>query len=260
MKINARHLILDVLLAAPDHVLTAKEAILACQTFDISENSVRVALVRLSSEGLVQGVGRGSYRLAAQALDLADDIAKWRQAEQRIRPWQGDWIVAFTANLGRSDRAALGRRERALSLLGFAELEKGLSVRPNNIEQDIHAVRKRLLHLGLEADASVFIGTDWSEDDLQSMKTLWDCQALNASYKRIEKQLRDWMIHADELEPDVAARECFLHGDKAIKHVIFDPLLPESMIDAQARRSFVDTVREFDQMGHRIWRKLYDHK
>lgn len=258
MKLNARHLILDLLLAAPDHILTAKEAITACRIFDISENSVRVALVRLSSEGLIEGAGRGSYRLAAQALELADDVATWRQAEQRVRPWQGDWIVAFTANLGRSDRAALGRRERALSLLGFAELEKGLSIRPNNIEQDINAVRKRLVQLGLEPDAHVFVAQSWSEAQTHRIHQLWDGSALNINYRRQTQQLRDWMHRAHELEPDVAARECFLHGDKAIKQVIFDPLLPESLVDVPLRRTFVETVREFDQLGHRIWRQLYD--
>ena len=75
MKLNARHLILDLMLATSEHTLTAREAILACRIFDISENSVRVALVRLSAEGLIEGAGRGSYRLAAAALELAATIA-----------------------------------------------------------------------------------------------------------------------------------------------------------------------------------------
>ena len=122
MKINARHLILDLLLASDQHQVSVREAITACGIFAISENSVRVALVRLSADGLVQAAGRGHYRLGPQAMDLAGDVATWRSAEQRLSTWHGDWITVFTANLGRTNRTALKRRERALNMLGFREL------------------------------------------------------------------------------------------------------------------------------------------
>ena len=258
MKLNARHLILDVMLASDAHVLSAREAILACRTFDISENSVRVALVRLSAEGLIEGAGRGSYRLATAARDLAGDIATWRQAEQRLRPWQKDWLVVFSAGLGRSDRTALNRRERALQMLGFRELDKGLHVRPNNIEKDVDAVRKRLHSLGLESDASVFSANDWAPAREKEMLKLWDIEALTRQYESVQIQLRAWMARASDLDPEVAARECFLLGGQAIRHVIFDPLLPDPLVNAKDRQAFVQTVREFDQLGHSIWRKLYD--
>lgn len=258
MKLNARHLILDVMLATEQHALSAREAILACRIFDISENSVRVALVRLSAEGLIEGAGRGSYRLAPAAMDLAGDVATWRQAEQRLRPWDGDWLVVFSAALGRSDRTALSRRERALQMLGFRELEKGLHVRPNNIEADIGAVRQRLHTLGLEADATVFTARDWSAEREQAIRQLWDGKALNQQYRQLREQLLAWMQRAGDLEPEVAARECFLLGGKAIRQVVFDPLLPEPLVDAQARQAFVQTVREYDQLGHGIWRQLYE--
>jgi hypothetical protein len=30
------------------------------------------------------------------------------------------------------------------------------------------------------------------------------------------------------------------------------------MVNAEERHAFVQTVREFDQLGHDIWRKVYD--
>jgi phenylacetic acid degradation operon negative regulatory protein len=66
------------------------------------------------------------------------------------------------------------------------------------------------------------------------------------------------MARASDLDPEVAARECFLLGGQAIRHVIFDPLLPDPLVNAKDRQAFVQTVREFDQLGHSIWRKLYD--
>ena len=39
-------------------------------------------------------------------------------------------------------------------------------------------------------------------------------------------------------------------------NIHFDPLLPDPLVDMQARRDFTQCVRAFDQTGHEIWRKL----
>jgi len=255
MKLNARHLILDLLLASDHHQVSVREAITACGIFAISENSVRVALVRLSADGLVQAAGRGHYRLGPQALDLAGDVATWRSAEQRLRPWHGDWMTVFTANLGRTNRTALKRRERALTMLGFRELEQGLHVRPNNLESNPEAVLKRLHTLGLEPEARFCLSQQWSEEAV--LTSLWDTTRLNADYRYWQQSLETWMQNAQELDAETAARESFLLGGQAIRHVVFDPLLPDSFIDSQARLAFVASVRRFDKVGHQIWQTLY---
>lgn len=255
MKLNARHLILDLLLASDHHQVSVREAITACGIFAISENSVRVALVRLSADGLVQAAGRGHYRLGPQALDLAGDVATWRSAEQRLRPWHGDWMTVFTANLGRTNRTALKRRERALTMLGFRELEQGLHVRPNNLESGPEAVLKRLHTLGLEPEARFCLSQQWSDE--AALTSLWDTTRLNADYRYWQQSLETWMQNAQELDAETAARESFLLGGQAIRHVVFDPLLPDSFIDSQARLAFVASVRRFDKVGHQIWQTLY---
>jgi phenylacetic acid degradation operon negative regulatory protein len=255
MKLNARHLILDLLLASDHHQVSVREAITACGIFAISENSVRVALVRLSADGLVQAAGRGHYRLGPQALDLAGDVATWRSAEQRLRPWHGDWMTVFTANLGRTNRTALKRRERALTMLGFRELEQGLHVRPNNLESNPEAVLKRLHTLGLEPEARLCLSQQWSDE--AALTSLWDTTRLNADYRYWQQSLETWMQNAQELDAETAARESFLLGGQAIRHVVFDPLLPDSFIDSQARLAFVASVRRFDKVGHQIWQTLY---
>lgn len=257
MKINARHLILDLLLATRGQPLAAREAIAACRIFEISENSVRVALVRLSADGLIVAAGRGSYRLGPAANELAGDVATWRSAEQRVRPWSGHYVVAYTGNLGRSDRTALRRRERALGMLGFRELEKDLHVRPDNLESDLDVMRQRLHVLGLEDEALLFVGTSWNASQQTRLQALWDGRKLDQQYIQLRQELLDWLACADQLEPEVAARECFLLGGKAIRAVVFDPLLPEPFVDSKARQAFVDTVRKFDQVGHGIWAQIY---
>lgn len=244
-------------MARPDHRLLAREAVTACRLFAISENSVRVALARLSADALIAAEGRGSYRLGSKAMGLAGDIATWRSREQRLRPWTGSWLAVFTDALGRSDRTSLRRRERALQLLGFRAWSSGLHVRPDNIEQDVSAVRRRLLSLGLEPDAVVVSTDDWSPEQTARLVRLWDGDALNAAYRDRQTVLERWMRQAATLAPDVAARESFVLGNEAIRQVVFDPFLPPPLVDVQARHDFVDTVRAFDRLGHDIWRGLY---
>lgn len=257
MQPNAKTLILDLLSAANGQPLQAREAIIAAGLFGISANSVRVGLARLSAESLVEAAGRGSYQLGPQALELYGDVATWRTVQQRLRPWPGDYLAVFSAALGRTDRTALRRRERALQLLGFRELEKGLHIRPNNIEADVPAVRQRLGKLGLEPQARLFVASGFDQVSEAQIHGLWDGPALTARYQQLGKQLADWLQRAPQLETEVAAREAFLLGNNAIRQVVFDPLLPEPLVDTAARQAFFADVQRFDQAGHQIWNRLY---
>ncbi len=259
MKPKARNLILDLLLANEGHALHVRDLISACGLFTVSANTVRVALVRLSAEGLIEAVERGSYRLSGSAHQLADDVATWRSAEQRIRPWHGGHLAVHCGALGRSDRSALRRRHRALLMLGFRELERDLFVRPDNIEDGVTTVRKRLHALGLEAEACVFVASEFDAARAARIPKLWDGESLSEHYRQQRARLETWMQRAPSLEPDVAAREAFLIGGQAIRSIVFDPLLPEPMVDTAARHAFVETVRRFDRYGHAIWRTAREY-
>ncbi len=256
MKITPRKLILDLLLAENGASLSAKDAVGACVLFELGEVSARVTLTRLLAEGLAESTGRGLYKLGPKAMEVAGEIATWRTANYQVRPWHGDYITVHTGSLGRTDRTALIRRERALKFLGFRELEKGLYIRPNNIAADVNAVRIRLRKLGLENDALICVSSDFEEASKTRIKALWDCVGLAKNYEAIKKQLQDWMANVDQLELGVAAQESLVLGSAAIHDVVFDPLLPAPFVDVAAREQFVDVVREFDRVGHAIWKKL----
>lgn len=260
MPPQPKQLILNLMLAAEANTLSSREAVAACALFGIRENSVRVTLVRLGSEGLIEAAGRGTYRLGPQATELADELAGWRDSAARVTEWSGAWIMAGTGALGRSDRAALRIRERALALLGFCELEPTLYVRPANLAGGTESVRERLHRLGLEAEAAVFTATDLGRARDDKARQLWQGAALNKGYRSMQKKLETWLQHAHALEADAAARECYLLGNEAIKKLVFDPLLPAPLVDTEARRSFIDSVLKFDAIGHQIWRHLFQHQ
>lgn len=256
MKPNTRHLILNLLLAADGEPLSARDAIAGCGLFGITENNVRVTLARLNTAGLIEGAGRGTYRLGPNAEGLATEVASWRSAEQRLRDWNGDWLIVHVGSLGRSDRVALRTRERALALLGLREFERGLFIRPDNLQGGVAAVRERLYKLGLEREAPVFLARDFDASREQRATQLWDGEALSRGYRAMRERLESWLARADELEPEVAARESYLLGNEAIRQLVFDPLLPAPLVDASERLAFVAAVRRFDEAGHAIWRRL----
>lgn len=252
---NPKQLIMNLLMAADDHTLSSKEAVGSCRLFGIRENNVRVALVRLSNAGMVEVAARGSYRLGPKAAALAQDIARWRSIEQGVCDWEGAWLVVSTGGLSRSDRVALRARERALALSGFRLLDSHLYLRPDNLVGHAALVRDRLYKLGLDASAPVFSVRDLDPERERLARTLWQGEVLNASYRQARIQLQAWLTHADQLDLEVAARESFLLGNDAIRQLIYDPLLPEPLVNVQERRAFADVVRQYDQVGRDIWRR-----
>lgn len=258
MELNPRHLILQFLLTVEGGVLAVREAINACGVFGIRENSVRVALVRLSASGMVEAAGRGCYRLGPQATRLADDVRGWHGIESRLGPWTGGWIVAHCTGLGRSDRSQLQRRDRALALLGFRALERELFVRPDNLTGSAESARTRLQNLGLEPEAAVFVASGFDSEREARARLLWDGVQLNQGYRQTREKLERWLERADQLDMEAAARESFLLGSAGIRQLIFDPLLPEPLVDAGLRHAFIETLRRFDDEGHDIWRRFWN--
>lgn len=257
MTTNPRHLLLKLFLGAEGKALSSRELVGGCALFGIRENSVRVALVRLASAGLIETEARGLYRLAPSAAAFAEDVRTWRTAEARARQhWAGSWVAAHCGALGRSDRSALRRRDRALDLLGFRELDRGLCVRPDNLVGGVAQVRERLYKLGLDGEAAVFGVPAFDPEREARARALWDGKALTSSYVQTRERLEKWLSRVHVLDLQAAARESFLLGDEAIRQLVYDPLLPHPLVDVHERRAFAATVLEYDKAGHAIWRKL----
>lgn len=253
---NPRRFLLKLLFAAEGQSLSTREMLAAGELMGFSTNSLRVALVRLTRDGLVASPARGIYGIGPEAAALAEDASHWRAGELRVRPWTGEWIAVHTGGLARTDRTALRRRARVLEWVGLREYTRDLYLRPDNLTGGVGAVRSRLRQLGLEQDATVIVARDFEATELERVHKLWDGAALSRQYQRMRLDLEGWLKRADELELQVAAREVYRAGDAAIRTLIFDPLLPEPLVDVAARAAFTDAVRRFDDVGHQIWRAL----
>lgn len=252
----ARRLILKLLLAAEDEVTSARGLVRGCGLLGASENSTRIALARLSAAGMIESAGRGLYRLGPRALGLARDVARWRSGEARVRPWGGDWLLVHTGALGRSDRAALRQRERALALLGLRELERGLYLRADNLSEPLEQVRLRLRALGLAPEALICRAADLDAAHAERARTLWPAENLQQGYRAQTERMTQWATQADALDAEDAAREAYQIGDAAIRQLVFDPLLPDQWIDTGLRARFTEATLQFDALGHAIWQRL----
>jgi phenylacetic acid degradation operon negative regulatory protein len=141
-------------------------------------------------------------------------------------------------------------------LLGLRELDRNLYVRPDNLAGGVAGIRERLHVLGLEAAAAIFLATQFDEAREKRARSLWEGRALTRAYDQARRQLEAWMARAERLDPEVAARECYLLGDKAVRQLVFDPLLPAPLVDTAARAAFTDVVLEFDEVGRNLWRRV----
>ena len=256
-KLNVRHLIVDLLIASDGVALTIRQLLLAANLFEFSDNSIRVAVTRLSSDGIIESAGRGRYQLTAQWQRWASDMRKRKQEMQPIKPWTRDYLAVFTGALGRVDRTALKRRERALRQYGFRELEMGLFIRPDNLAETFEQSFSQLQINGLEPEAVMFRMSHVDANTSQKITNLWHSEALNQTYASISHKIQVWLAQCDQCDVEQAARESLLLGREAIPLLTHDPLLPPPFIDENIRDQFVRDVQQLDQVGQRLWQQFY---
>jgi phenylacetic acid degradation operon negative regulatory protein len=260
MPPTPRALVLRLVLGAEtqgDGMLGVRELLASCALFGLAANRVRVALARAVASGLLVAPRRGAYALGPAARPLADAVRQWRRLPAQGVDWEGGWLAVHVGACGRSDRAALRAREQAFGVLGLAELERGLHLRPDNLAGGAEGLRSRLQAL-LPAGAAagtVFALQALSAADDRRARGLWNPGALNVGYRETTARLSAWLdeVRAQPLED--AAREVFELGNQAIRQLVFDPWLPEPLVDAAARRRFVAAVLRHDDMGQSIWRQ-----
>lgn len=256
MRVSAKHLIVGLLSADPTETpsVPVRQLVRAASVFDVAENNVRVAIVRLRAEGIVDSTERGHYQIGTSSRPIHELVTSWRTATEAMRPWDGTFAGVFTGHLPRTDRPALRRRIRALRLLGFRELRPGLAVRPDNLLGGVTALRKRLYGLGLESGASVFALKELSPQEDAEARLLWDTARMRALYADIADQLDTSRQAMTDMPLEDALRESFLLGREALRHIVLDPLLPEPLVPAAERAAMIEAMRQYDASGRLRWR------
>jgi phenylacetic acid degradation operon negative regulatory protein len=254
VKPTAKRIVLELLSATDGHAAASSSLVDAARFLGVGENNVRVTLTRLVAAGTLEVTGRGLYQLGRATEAMTKQVTSWRELEKQVRRWDGAWVgVLSTAP---RDRALVRRRGRALAMLGFRELERGLAIRPDNLDGGVEGLRERLYALGVEPSALVFRAADLDAAAERRARALWDADRLSASYDALRERIERWLVLVGELSLRTAAREAFFFGGDVLRTILFDPRLPEPLVDVAARRALVDAAKRLDTTGRRLWARL----
>ena len=257
---TARSLILDLLSTLRRGTMPVRALVEAGALLGIEENNIRVSLARLYASGRIERDDRGRYRLGPAVAAISGRLRSWRDIGQRQRPWQGDWIAVHCARLGRGP--ARRRRERALELLGFREIEPGFSLRPDNLRGGLDGAREQLISLATGIDATdtalgrVFLARDLDPASDMEARSLWDAAALADECRASLGELRESEARLANLSPEEAMVDSFLVGGRVLRQLVRHPLLPQEILPAAPLDDLLNAMKHYDTLGRDAWARF----
>lgn len=257
-ELSASDLVLDLLAAHDEHQLPVAALCRAAKICGIREQNVRVALSRLGQQGKVASTDRGSYSLNPSGSSLLRDVDNWLRREQQAVAWHGGWIGVVDGAVPRRHKVVWRRHERALSLRGFRPLNAGVHLRPDNLDGGVAAVRRDLQGLGLAGQALVMAVGELSDADEQRARTLWNLKSLERSYRSLIRRLERSRAGFAARSEERIARESLLLGREAIRVILHDPLLPESLMGGDLRHQLIECMRDYQTVAKTVWLRLLE--
>ncbi|WP_441366929.1 hypothetical protein [Acinetobacter lwoffii] len=254
-KLNARHLILDLLYASKNSTLSIKRILAAAELLGISDNGIRVAVARLNQENVIQAIERGVYQLLEKKFDTSFISLNKHPDMQTATTWNGKYVLVYTGTLGRVDRTALSKREKALRYYGFQELEQNVFIRPDNLTLNLSPLKTAVILFGLDPDARFFQVSQLESET--EVRDLWDIEELHQTYHAVQHAINDWFENYQNLTLADAAKSAFHLGKSALFSLRADPLLPAEWIDTDARQQFELAVRKIEKQGQLLWQHYF---
>ncbi|WP_233355827.1 hypothetical protein [Henriciella litoralis] len=251
--ISARGLVLSLLSSTGTERQSVSSLVNAGALFGIEPATLRVAITRLQKAGLLGSPERGVYIAGPKAKALTRRVQQWRSAPERTQDWDGDWLVALTHQLGRTDRKQVRARERALALSGYRAADMALWVRPANLVGSLADHRADLIDIGADEDIRLLKSTASAPDAKEDWSRLWSIDALEQSYRDAIQRMTGSLSGLDNLDAADAARETLLIGQAVIRTINFDPLLPAELAEARLFEQMVETMKTYDARGQACW-------
>ncbi|MEL7446137.1 MAG: PaaX [Pseudomonadota bacterium] len=255
---SAKQLVLSLFAGLDDSRLPISSLIAGAEAFDIEASAVRVAVNRLTKESVLHPTERGVYSIGEAGRVLYDATLAWRKIGDRVRDWDGGWFGIHTAHLGRTDRKAVRARDRALRLSGFATLEDGLWIRPDNLSTTLLELSADLTALGLSRRAVLFRSDELIHDQSMTIPELWNRKDLEANYRAGLAQISASEARLNALPPAKAAREVLQTGSAVIDVLTHDPLLPDALVDTGLRGDLLQAMLSYDVKGKAVWATFFE--
>ena len=245
--------ILDLMSSAQGKSLSAKWLMRIGGYFGFTENTIRVALSRLGSRGLIESAGRGYYRMAHSADAVNDFVGRWRLGESRVVHWrQLGWHVVH------NDANTTNTEAWVLQTLGFRQVRNGLFARPDNLILETDELATLARQLGLAQDAVFLSAKVVSSRVVSRWVTCWQTAELNRSYQVNLQRLKASADRLPGLSLEAALVETFNLGGEIVHLLAKDPLLPRSMVQVSARRTLWEEMLNYERFGRKLWAQAQD--
>lgn len=236
--------------------MSIKQLIAWGELFEHEPATIRVAAGRLVKQGFLLTQQRGNYTTGEAGKSIRQLASKWRDPQARVDQWNGSWLCIYTANLGRTCKQRIQVRERAFRLTGFKPLEKNLWCRPDNLIETADSTFARLVDIGLESTAILMKVDHFNHHLARSPMSLWSPKQLEKTYGLLVSLMEKSTQRLLDVDVKQATRESFLIGEHVIRQINQDPLLPEEIVDASARKKLLSTMIDYDKFCHPIWHEF----
>lgn len=239
--------------------MSIKQLIAWGALFEYEPATIRVAAARLVKQGFLVAEQRGNYTIGSADKSIRQLASTWRNSLATVTQWNAGWLCVYTAHLGRTSKQSIRVRERAFRLTGFKALEKNLWCRPDNLMETANSTFTKLVEIGLE-NTAILMKVDHFNNNLPtSPMSLWSPAQMEKAYGQLVSLMERSAQRLPNLDVKRATRESFLIGEHVIRHINQDPLLPEEMVDATARKALLGAMVDYDRICHPIWHKFVHH-
>lgn len=257
---SAQKLILDVLKLNQPYHSNVRNIIQLGDVFDISENTMRVTLTRLCRSGLIDSPKRGFYKITPKATEVEQELWNWRKQQDIVQDWHGDYVMLSYEKTPQQDSITHKKNQKYLKLMGFAVFEHSLYIRPNNLVYPPNMIKEKLIKLGITTPFTIFIAQGFELGNEQLIQKLWQPAKINQYYSEHTDKMRHWMMHQHLYSQRQLIQESYLICQDAIRHIFFDPLLPEPYIVTQKRQDFLEMTIRFEHNGIKLWRDYCNNR
>ena len=241
--LNARSLVLSVLLGLPTSRMPASSTGRLAELFDIAPGTMRTAISRMLAAGELTSVD-GGYQLAGSLVErkAAQDIGRRPAGDA----WDGTWWVVTVTSPSR-DLAARRDFRTAMANARMGELRPDTWMRPANLA-------------GPRADVGTIVvrGPVDGEDGATLAARLWDLEGIARQCAALRDAVdRDVDRLSGEVDGDVAGG--IMLAAAVVHFLRAEPLLPAALTpDGWAADDLRDRYAAFDRALGRALRRALD--
>ncbi len=254
-QITPKILILSILQVADRQTIPVKLLVAVGKIFGFTGNTIRVTITRLIREGRIENDERGLYRLSDGVSPFSRYLESWRLGEQRVKPWDGRWIVYYGQGNTRKNQK---KKNEKLKIAGFKTGWGDLYVRPNNLNIEIHRLKELVSHLTENTDPFLFVGSEFETGVTREwQKNFWPVDELIRAQTACLEKLEKSSARLEGLSSEAALMESYLLGSEAVHLLVNDPLLPEEMMPSCHRIALTRMMLAYDTLGKAVWKKQF---